>query len=63
MSKETVNIETTVDTTVPAFLKRIPVKKLALATLVVVGLGIAAKVASDRVDVDVDVVEDETPKA
>lgn len=51
MEKDQTVIEATVET--PSFLRRIPVKKVAIVTLVVAGAIALAKYAKDNADVDV----------
>lgn len=51
MEKDQTVIEATVET--PSFLRRIPVKKVAIVTLVVAAAIAVAKYAKDNTDVDV----------
>lgn len=62
MSQEpTVQVKTELPA-VPAFLKRIPVKKVAVATLLVAAVAAVGVVAQKQIDVEVSTT-DETPKA
>lgn len=50
MDTDTTVIETTVET--PSFLRRVPVKKIVVVTLVVAGAVALAKYAKDNVEID-----------
>lgn len=58
MDKDTTEVVATVET--PSFLRRIPVKKVAIVTIVVTGALLLAKYAKDNVDVDTVVAPDVT---